>query len=442
VGKREPNERLTLLYREAGLTMRQFAQAVNRLGTERGTPTRYREPSVHQWLAGHMPRETARPLIVQALARRLHRPITLDQAGFPAPLAPTGEHSLVAGLIDLGRQDMERRTFLEASLFSVAMQIPEWHDSVGRLEALRSGDVRSVGMTDVELVTRMTDRLWGVFEEFGGCHTRPLAAHFLVTTVAPGLRTGSSEASHRAMLSAAAFLCYLTGWMAEDEALHGLAQRYYTKGLELAREAGDHLTYCHVLRGMSVQAADLGHGRDAVRLGDAAASAAPRTGPRLRAFFTAQQGYAAAVAGEKRTALHHIRETEKSLDIADSGTTSFGGFDHSTLAYATSQVRFHLRDVNGSVDSLTLHFRLRDASDTTRSALRFGSLLAERQLAKGHLEEACATWQRVLDGYPQVRSGRVDRHVAQIPRLLRPYERSRTARETCERARRATSRTA
>jgi hypothetical protein len=44
----EPNTGLERLYRETGWTLRQFAQDVNRVGTERGTPLKYREPSVHQ----------------------------------------------------------------------------------------------------------------------------------------------------------------------------------------------------------------------------------------------------------------------------------------------------------------------------------------------------------------------------------------------------------
>ncbi len=43
-----PNRGLERLYRESGWTLRQVAQEVNKLGTERGTPLRYREPSVHQ----------------------------------------------------------------------------------------------------------------------------------------------------------------------------------------------------------------------------------------------------------------------------------------------------------------------------------------------------------------------------------------------------------
>lgn len=70
---RQPNVGLERLYRESGWTLRQFAQEVNRIGTERGTPLRYREPSVHQWLKGHLPKEDVRPLILEALVlqRRL-----------------------------------------------------------------------------------------------------------------------------------------------------------------------------------------------------------------------------------------------------------------------------------------------------------------------------------------------------------------------------------
>jgi hypothetical protein len=57
MGNPEQNSDLERLYRESGWTLRQFAQAANRVGTEQGTPLRYREPSAHQWLAGHMPRK-------------------------------------------------------------------------------------------------------------------------------------------------------------------------------------------------------------------------------------------------------------------------------------------------------------------------------------------------------------------------------------------------
>ncbi|MEW1549319.1 transcriptional regulator [Streptomyces tsukubensis] len=321
-----------------------------------------------------------------------------------------------------------------ATAFSVAMATPAWADVAGRMEAVQSG--RRIGMPDVDMVTRMTDRLAKLDGEFGGRRVRPMASSFLVNTVVPCLRAEEPSDVRSAMLSAAAFLSYLTGWMAVDEGAHGLARRYYTKGLELAGAAGDHSTYCHILRGMSVQAAGLGHGPSAVRLANAATASAPITGPRMVAFMAGQQAHAYAVAGDKTAAFGSLRETEKALDQA-STTTTFGGFSASTLAYLSAQVRYSLGDVPGSIRSLEEHFRVRDDGDSHRSFLRFSALLAERRLEVGHLESACVTWNAVLDDYPTMQSGQVDRHVRQIAVRLRPYRSNAVARATYERAARA-----
>ncbi|MFI1869608.1 tetratricopeptide repeat protein [Streptomyces jumonjinensis] len=431
---RKSNTRLDRLHKEAGWTQGQFARAVNLIGTERGTPTTFGESTVHYWRKGVTPKEKVRPLILEALSRKLGRLVTHSEAGFPASIRTPNSCSTVEELIDLGRQDVERRNLLGASLFSVALSIPEWQDIAGRMDSAQSGAVRRIGMSDVDLVTKMTDRLSKTYDEFGGKHTRPMAALFLVDAVAPYLRTDATEEVRKAMMSAASFLCYLTGWMAVDEGLHGLAQRYYVKGLELAGASNDHMTYCHVLRGISVQAVDLGHGPIAVRLADAAAAASPKTGPRMRAFMSGQQAHSFAVAGDEKSALRSIRETERAMDKAESASQTFGGYDPATLAYHTSQVRYALRDVAGSIESLELHFQLRNPNDTRRSALRFSSILAERQLELGHLEAACSTWNQVLDEYPSIHSGRVDRHVADIGRRLRPYCSNSAAREVYERA--------
>ncbi|MFE7129573.1 transcriptional regulator [Streptomyces sp. NPDC057638] len=330
---------------------------------------------------------------------------------------------------------MERRHFIESAALSVAPVFPDWQSTMGRMDAANSGEARRLGMPDVDLVVRMSDRLSATYDDLGGRHTRPLAATFLVNVVAPYLRMDGPPQVRKAMLSAAAFLCYLTGWMAVDETQHGLAQKWYLKALQLSGAGGDHLTYCRVLRGMSVQAADLGHGPDAMRFAETAASAAPDGEPDNRAFFAAQRGYASAVGGERRAALARVRDTEKFLDIADSRTGTLGGFNASTLAYMTSNVRYHSGDIKGSVHSLQQHFHLRDETDSRQSGVRFSSLLAERQLEIGHLEEACTTWIKVLEEYPATHSGRIDQHVANIGPLLRPYLANSTARDTFDRAR-------
>ncbi|MEW1549295.1 tetratricopeptide repeat protein [Streptomyces tsukubensis] len=434
----EPNGSLARLYRESGWTLRQFAQEVNRLGTERGTPLRYREPSVHQWLKGHLPKSDVRPLVAEALSRRLRRPITQSEAGFPAPQEQqSGSPGTAEDLMSIGANDVlpGRRSILGVSLFSAAFSIPAWQDIAGRMESVRSGSAARIGASDVEVVTKMTERLHQMYGDFGGRTSRPLAAAFLVNEVVSYLRADATDSVRKEMMSAASFLCYMTGWMAVDEGLHGLAQQYYTKALELAGASSDHLTYCHVLRGMSVQAADLGHGPDAVRLAEAASSASPQSGPRIRAFMGGQLAHSYALAGERSAALRSLRETEKFLDAAESRPGTFGGFSPSTLAYATAQVRYHVGDVGGSIESLKLHFRLRDSTDTKVSELRFGSILAERQLEAGHLEAACRTWGTILDNRSGVRSGRVDRQLAGIAPRVRPYRRNAAAREIYERTR-------
>ncbi|MDT0347020.1 tetratricopeptide repeat protein [Streptomyces litchfieldiae] len=437
MGSPEPNSDLERLYRETGWTLRQFAQAVNRVGTEQGTPLRYREPSAHQWLAGHMPKKTVRPLIIEALSRRLGRPVSHSEAGFPASSARSvGRPNTVEGVIDLGRQDMDpsRRGVLGASLFSVALTVPDWPDVVGRMEAARTGQTQRIGMAEVDMVIAMTERISELDDQFGGRHARPMAAAFLVNTVAPYLRCDASESVRHAMMSAASDLCYLTGYMAVDEGVHGLAQQYYMKALELAGAAQDHLTYCTTLRGMSVQAVDLGHGNEARRLADAAAAASPQAGPRMRAFLAGQQAHASAQVGNRNDALQHLREAESAMDKAESQATAFGSYDPAALNYHTAQVRYELGDTGGAVEAMQQSDRLRPQI-YRRIRVRNRAILAERQFEIGHLEAACQTWGQALGEYPQIQSGRTDQLMRAMLVRIRPYIKNVSARALYERAR-------
>ncbi|MEU2114122.1 tetratricopeptide repeat protein [Streptomyces sp. NPDC016459] len=433
-----PNESLARLHRETGWTLRQFAQEVNKLGTERGTPLKYREPSVHQWLAGHMPKEAVRPLILEALARKLGRPITHSESGFPPPPAEESSAlpSTVEGLLDLGRQDMDpsRRSVLGVGLFSVALTVPNWPDVVGRMEAVQKGETQRIGMSDVQSVIAMTERLSDIDDQFGGRTARPMAAAYLVNTVAPYLRADAPENVRKAMMSAASDLSYLTGYMAVDEGVHGMAQRYYLKALELAGASEDHLTFCTTLRGMSVQAVDLGHGTEAMRLADAAAAASPQAGPRMRAFLAGQQAHAAAQEGNGRLALQRIQEAEVAMEKAESQSKTFGSYNPSSLAYHVGQVRYELGDVAGSIESLKESDRLRPSA-FRRTSIRYLSMLAERRLEVGHLEAACETWGRVLEIYPLVQSGQCDRNISTMHSRILPFLKNHTARDLHERAR-------
>ncbi|AUA13335.1 55.5 kDa and 49.5 kDa sporulation protein [Streptomyces malaysiensis subsp. malaysiensis] len=330
--------------------------------------------------------------------------------------------------------DPSRRSVLGVSLFSVALTVPNWPDVVGRMEAIQTGRVQRIGMPDVHTVAAMTERISELDDQFGGRHARPMAAAFLVNTVAPYLRADATEEVRKAMMSAASDLCYLTGYMAVDEGVHGLAQEYYLKALQLAGASEDHLTYCTTLRGMSVQAVDLGHGRAAMRLADAAAAASPKAGPRMRAFLAGQQAHASAQIGEKAKALMYLREAEIAMDKAESQQKAFGSYDPAALNYHTSQVRYELGDVTGAVEAMKQSDRLRyDVYRRTRVKER--AILAERQIAIGHMEAACATWHSALDDYPLVQSGRADQRMQSMLKLIKPHLQNHAARDLNDRAR-------
>ncbi|MFD7094729.1 transcriptional regulator [Streptomyces xanthophaeus] len=280
----------------------------------------------------------------------------------------------------------------------------------------------------------MTEHISDLDDKFGGRMARPLAAAFLVNTIVPALKATAPDGVKNALRSAAADHCYLTGYMAMDERQDGLAQQYYTKALELAGSAGDHLTYCTTLRGMSVQAVDLGHGSLAVRLADAAASASPQAGPRMLAFLAGQQAHAAAQTGDRTGALLRMREAESAMDKAESRAKAFGSYDPSSLSYHIGQVRYELGDVAGSIESLTEADRLREPV-YRRTRVRSNAMLAERKLRIGRLEEACVDWGRVLDDYPRVQSGRCDDRVRIMLSSVRPHLGNAHTREVYERGR-------
>lgn len=340
-------------------------------------------------------------------------------------------------MADLSRDDMDpsRRGVLQAGLCSAALAVPLFADLAGRAEATaRPRRTSRVGPAQVETVHAVTGRVADILDEFGGGHARPLAAAFLVNSVGPWLTAPASEQVHDDLLSAAADLTYLTGWMAMYERAHGLGQRYYVKALHLAGEAKDHLTYCRTLRGMSLQASSLGYGAKALELADSAAAAAPSAGPRLVAFLRGQQAHAASMTGDRHTAITRLRDAETALSKADSRRESIGGYDASAYLFHVSHVLYEFKDLPGSIKALNSSLKAQPRQER-QGRVHSHALLAQRQFELGHLDAACTTWQRFLDDYSEISSARGDAHFATLRARIRPHHRARAVRALGERVR-------
>ncbi|MFF1901934.1 tetratricopeptide repeat protein [Kitasatospora sp. NPDC058218] len=436
--ERTPNRRLAALIAECRWASNgEFARAVNRAGTEAGFKLKYDESAVSHWLSGTRPMAKYQRVVLETLTRRLARPVTVFEAGFAdqPDVQPTSTDT-VAGLIDLGSTDMDpsRRGVLGASLYSVALTVPGWPDHLGRFERLKADPHTRIGMAEVEGVIAMTERISEIDDQFGGRTARPMAAAFMVNNIAPYLRATATSEVRKAMLSAAADHLYLTGYMAVDERLDRLGQSYYSKALELALAAGDHLTYCTTLRGMSVQAVELGHGAVALRYAAAASAASPEAGPRMRAFLAGQQAHALAQTGDRLGALAMLHGAEIAMEQAESKAKAHGSYDPASLSYHVGQVNYELGDREGAIRALQHSERVRPPV-YRRARVRHRAMIAEWQLEAGRLEEAVQSWSLALDDFPHVQSGRADDRFRAMLSATLPYRRNPHVRELLDRTR-------
>ncbi|MFF1959022.1 hypothetical protein ACFVWX_18775 [Streptomyces sp. NPDC058220] len=437
---RIPNSGLAGLLEQAKWSRSQFAQIINRMGAEAGLELRYDQSAVSHWVAGTTPKEQVRALILEAFARKLKRPVTHAEAGLPVASSARGAAASATSsggdtfeeLVEMGRADMDpsRRGLIAAGLFSAAVVVPLFPDlaQAATAPAVPPGKrtVR-IGAAQVQAVRTMTDRIANILDELGGGHARPMAAAFLVNTVMPWLKAEAAEGIRNDMLAAASDLVYLTGWMAMYERAHGLGQRYYLRALELAGAAEDHVTYCRTLRGMSLQASNLGYGKRALELADSAAEASPKAEPRLQAFLSGQQAHAAAMVGDKRQAFTRLRETEAALTKADNRRDSIGGYDQTAYLFHVSHVLYEFKDLPGSIAALQQSLRAQQKNER-QGRVHFLGVLAQRQLEIGHLEAACGSWWQFLDVYEHVSSARGDEHFETMRRRLKPYLKSLAVR--------------
>ncbi|MFG3284968.1 hypothetical protein [Streptomyces sp. NPDC048111] len=431
---RTPNEGLGRLLEQAKWSRSQFALIINRMGADAGMDLRYDQSAVSHWVRGTLPNPPVRRLIIEAFSRKLHRTVTHAEAGLPPAARDQAAPGIdtVEEIVDLGRADMDpsRRGVMAAGLFSAALSVPLFSGTARAADAPpgEPGRTTRIGAGQVESVRAMTDRIADILDELGGAHARPMAAAFLVNTVVPWLRAEATEKVRKAMWSAASDLVYLTGWMAMYERDHGTAQTYYLKALKLADRAEDHVTYCRTLRGMSLQASNLGYGPLALRLADSAAEAAPKAGPRLQAFLTGQQAHAASMVGDHRRARSLLAATESALMRADNRRESIGGYDQSAYAFHISHVLYEGKDLPGSITALQHALRVQPANER-QGRVHFNAVLAQRQLEHGHLDAACASWGRFLDDYEHVSSARGDEHFATMRRRLSPHRKARSVRQ-------------
>ncbi|MGK5630340.1 hypothetical protein ACSNOD_18030, partial [Streptomyces sp. URMC 123] len=116
---RDPNTSLCRLLEDCGWSGAQLADAIRTVAAEQSAGFGCDRSTVARWLAGTQPRPPAGTFLLEALSRRLDRPVTAEEAGLtraPAQMPPPSWESDPVRTL----ADPERRHLLAGAVFSLA----------------------------------------------------------------------------------------------------------------------------------------------------------------------------------------------------------------------------------------------------------------------------------------------------------------------------------
>ncbi|MFJ1753555.1 hypothetical protein [Kitasatospora sp. NPDC088134] len=451
---RRPNHALRTLLAEAGWSAVDLAREVNRAGQEAGTALSFDRSTVAHWLSGTRPRGTTPQLIAEVLSRRLRRTVTPAEAGLDgaAPAVPAPDATAAAAPIDLtlhqlaALHDRGGHRSEELAAYSVALL-----DLPG-LSTARPADFpsprlpgaphtplvptprsappagppagppshRPVDRHEVEAAESIAQLFHSSDATFGGGHGRTALVGYLAADLGPKLHRPAPPALRRRLLTTASQLAYLCAFMHFDDDLQVFSQHYYLTALRLAAENNSPLDYAVALRGLSVQADALGHSAEAAALAETALGTL-RGDPLQQAFVHGQLAVAQAHRQARPEAFRAIGAAERLLERGTGRAGAVvGRYHRAALLRQQAAVLEALGDPAGALAALEESLRFRPQEEHRSRAVVLADL-GRLQLQTGHLTEAVGSWHRLLDGYPTLRSRRVDRALADVRGRLRPH---------------------
>ena len=220
------------------------------------------------------------PIPVEVLWPELHN----GQPPASPHLRPWAANRILKELSIFVRSDMlTRRETLNNAVKALAgpalvAPIAAWIDMPpGRLEPRNHGTHR-IGVSDVEAIERSTRFFAATDAEMGGVLSREAAVGQLKYAVDLARNASYNQAVGNRLLAVIAELSGLVGWCCHDSGMPGPAQRYFTYGLQAARESTDpraRLLVVSILADMAQQLRWLGRPEAALSLHDLAAEQMP-----------------------------------------------------------------------------------------------------------------------------------------------------------------------
>ncbi|MFC7308087.1 tol-pal system YbgF family protein [Streptomyces monticola] len=441
------NTCLRQLLHEAGWSSSQLAAQIRLVARDSGYSMTCDRSTVARWLSGTRPRPPAPQLLLEALSRRLGRPVSAADAGLtraPATaVARTWEMHPVRRLSLLTRAEVDPSQRLSLPAYSTAIvsalglermsQPPS--PSTKQTGPLGRHRVREV---DVEQMGSSTRLFAELLEAHGGGQGRTPLAAYLAYDVTQRLTSRTTENQGRQLMTRAAQLTFLLAVTCVDSGSDAHAQQYHVTAAQLAMWAGDHATHAIALRAMATHAHTLGHTTpDTLRLAERAAQAARRAPAAAQAYCQAQLAIAYAHRRDRRAAHKAITHAEHLLDRGRDTEGPFSSYPSAALHYQRGETLAALDDPHAAIRSFDASLQARSPHNRHARALTH-SRLAVLLLAQGHLEESMTHWDSFLDDYPHLHSTRTAHALTVMRQHLRPHRRHPTADVLIARAARLT----
>ncbi|MEU8585333.1 tetratricopeptide repeat protein [Streptomyces abikoensis] len=331
-------------------------------------------------------------------------------------VSEAGATDTVASVIQLGRSDVDRRNFLAAtSGYALStLALPDLDGITRRTRTARAAGAVRVGVGEVAAVNQMVKALGDSAAELGGGHARHLAVRYLTDDVAPWLNGKYTEITGRALFAATSQLVHLAGWMAQDEGdapeHQGRAQQYYAHAYRLAAEAHDPELSATALRGLAVQAVDLGFRAEAVQLGEACVRYGKDIdNARAVAYYEATLANAAAQDNDRRLAIRHLALSESAIgrSPATAGGESWAAhYSPGRWAHESGMILARLGDLGAAEEHLRLALDIHGLDRRRTRAIVLADLGGVR-LRQGDVDGALATWSEFVDCAEGIRSVKV-----------------------------------
>ncbi len=331
--------------------------------------------------------------------------------------------------------DMQRRRFLP--LLGAALTAPA-HEWLLATPAAGPSGTRGprVQLSTVDQVDAITASLRHMDDQHGASTLLAMVQTHL-RYVAGLLRNRTyDDIVGKRLLSSAAELLRLAGWLAFDSGDHAPAQRYWVAALRAAHHAGDRALAANILGFMSCQAKDLGRPQDATLLAETAKAGYRGASPRVSTILHLRAAEAHACGGDPTATRRALDNAFTALDETRNSSGpdwSYwidGAQAHAQAGFACLQLGQH----SDAREHLCTALSLQNDTTTRESALRY-TLLATTHLhhSDTDVEQAvfyAGTAVKILSS--DVISARCVEHLTGIARHFAPHRHRPAVRELTE----------